>query len=214
MARSMHGESERETRRTRIDPKLIEQGWEVVPYDPNRPMIAHTNHAVTEFPTDEGPADYGLVVAGRVLGVTEGKRVTIGPQNVLTQSERYSKGVRNSPFNFRGFRAPFLYSTNGEVFWFHDIRDSLNRSRRVATFHTPAALQQMLANDFSTACEWFGDNINAHPLLRPYQLEANTAMEQAMGERIRLMLIAMATGTGKALTLVNGIYRVMKSGVG
>lgn len=214
MARSAQGESERETRRTRIDPKLIEQGWEVVPYDPNLPMIAYTNHAVTEFPTDEGPADYGLVVAGRVLGMTEGKRVTLGPQNVLTQSERYSKGVRNSPFNFRGFRAPFLYSTNGEVFWFHDIRDPLNRSRRVATFHTPAALQQMLANDVSTACEWFGDNINAHPLLRPYQLEANTAMEQAMGERIRLMLIAMATGTGKTFTLVNGIYRVMKSGVG
>ncbi len=47
MARSAHGESERETRRTRIDPKLIEQGWEVVPYDPNRPLIAYTNHAVT-----------------------------------------------------------------------------------------------------------------------------------------------------------------------
>jgi type I restriction enzyme R subunit len=64
MARSIRGESESETRRTRIDPKLIEQGWEVVPYDRNRPLIAYTNHAVTEFPTADGPADYGLFVAG------------------------------------------------------------------------------------------------------------------------------------------------------
>ena len=214
MARSAHGESERETRRTRIDPKLIEQGWEVVPYDPNRPLIAYTNHAVTEFPTDEGPADYGLFVAGRFLGVTEGKRVTLGPQNALTQAERYSKGARNTPFNFRGFHVPFLYSTNGEVFWFHDVRDPLNRSRRVATFHSPAALQEMLGRDFGGACEWFGDNINAHSRLRPYQIEANTAIEQAITERVRLMLVAMATGTGKTFTLVNQVYRLMESGVG
>jgi hypothetical protein len=36
------------------------------------------------------------------------------------------QGVQDSPFDFRGFRAPFLYSTNGELFWFHDIRDQLS----------------------------------------------------------------------------------------
>ncbi len=205
---------ERETRRTRIDPQLIAQGWEVVPYDPNRPVIACTNHAVTEFPTDDGPADYGLFVAGRHLGIVEGKRVTLGPQNALTQSERYSKGVRNSPFNFRGFRVPFLYSTNGEIFWFHDVRDPLNRARRVATFHTPAALQEMMGRKFSADCSWFAENANAHPRLRPYQIEANEAIERAIIERVRLMLVAMATGTGKTFTLVNQVYRLMKSGVG
>jgi len=164
MAPSIRDESERETRRTRIDPQLTAQGWEVVPYDPNRPIIAYTNHAVTEFPTDGGPADYGLFVAGRHLGIVEGKRVTLGPQNALTQSERYSKGVRNSPFNFRGFRVPFLYSTNGEIFWFHDVRDPLNRARRVATFHTPAALQEMMGRNFSADCSWFAENANAHDL--------------------------------------------------
>ena len=214
MARSARDELERETRQTRIDPKLREQGWEVVPFDPARPLIAYTNHAVTEFPTAEGPADYGLFVAGRPLGIVEAKRVTLGPQNVLTQSERYSKGVQDSPFNFRGFRAPFLYSTNGEVFWFHDVRDPLNRSRRVATFHTPAALQEMLGRDISAACEWCDENANDHPRLRPYQIEANTAIEQSISDRVRLMLVAMATGTGKTFTLVNQSYRLMESGVG
>jgi type I restriction enzyme R subunit len=209
MARA-RGESESETRRTRIDPKLIEQGWEVVPFDPNRPVIAYTNHAVTEFPTADGTADYGLFVAGRPLGLVEAKRLTLGPQNVLTQAERYAKGVPNSPFNYRGFRVPFLYPTNGEVIWFHDVRDPLNRSRRLATFRTPAALQEVLGRDFNAACDWFGENANDHPRLRPYQIEANTAIERAIAERVRLM----ATGTGKTFTLVNEVYRLMESGVG
>ena len=54
---------------------------------------------------------------------------------------------------------------------------------------------------------------NDHPLLRPYQFEANTAVEQAIAERKRQMLLAMATGTGKTYTMVNQVYRLMKSGV-
>jgi len=49
-------------------------------------------------------------------------------------------------------------------------------------------------------------------MLRPYQVEANTAIEQAVRERKRQVLVAMATGTGKTFTLVNEIYRLMKSG--
>ena len=54
---------------------------------------------------------------------------------------------------------------------------------------------------------------NDHPLLRPYQFEANTAVEQAIADRKRQMLLAMATGTGKTYTMVNQVYRLMKSGV-
>jgi type I site-specific restriction endonuclease len=46
----------------------------------------------------------------------------------------------------------------------------------------------------------------------PFQVEANTAIEQAVTDRKRQMLVAMATGTGKTFTLVNEIYRLMKSG--
>jgi type I restriction enzyme R subunit len=46
-----------------------------------------------------------------------------------------------------------------------------------------------------------------------YQREANDAIEKAISERKRAMLVAMATGTGKTFTLVNEIYRLMKSGV-
>src|SRR5207249_11019791 len=56
--------------------------------------------------------------------------------------------------------------------------------------------------DFDASCPWFA-NPNNHPLLRPYQIEANAAIEQAIAARKRQMLVAMATGTGKTFTLVN-----------
>jgi hypothetical protein len=52
-----------------------------------------------------------------------------------------------------------------------------------------------------------------HPHLRPYQRDANAAVEQAIADRKRNLLVAMATGTGKTFTLVHQIYRLMKAGV-
>ncbi len=207
-------ESEGVTRRKRIDPLLSQQGWTIVAYVPGRPTAAYTRHAVTEYPTANGPADYALFVDGILLGIVEAKRLTLGPQNVLIQAERYSRGATDSFLDFRGFRVPFLYSTNGEVLWFHDIRHPLNCSRRIAGFHTPAALAQMLARDFESACRWFQEHANSHPRLRPYQVEANTAIEKAITARKRLMLVAMATGTGKTFTMVNQTYRLMESKAG
>jgi hypothetical protein len=56
--------------------------------------------------------------------------------------------------------------------------------------------------------------LNDHPWLRPCQIEANAAVEQAIAERKRQMLVAMATGTGKTVTMVNQAYRLMKSRLG
>ena len=39
-------------------------------------------------------------------------------------------------------------------------------------------------------------------------------METTVADRKRQMLVAMATGTGKTFTLVNPVYRFMKSGLG
>ena len=42
--------------------------------------------ALTEFATHGGPADYTLCADDRVLGVVEAKKLTIGPEGVLTQA--------------------------------------------------------------------------------------------------------------------------------
>ena len=132
------------TRKKLIDARLRKAGWRVVPFASGTPLARLDRCAIEEYPTEHGPADYALCVAGQILGIVEAKKLTLGPQNVLSQAERYSRGVTDSPYNFGGFRVPFLYSTNGEVIWHHDVRHQLNRSRQIADFHTPEALREFL----------------------------------------------------------------------
>src|SRR2546423_14299334 len=136
----------------------------------------------------------------KVLGILEAKKLSLGPQNVLTQAERYARGCVNTAFDFDGLHVPFLYSTNGEVIWFHDVRHRLNRSRKVACFHTPSGLRELLERDLEANSRALAATPNTHPRLRPYQVEANTAIEMAIANRRREMLLAMATGTGKTFT--------------
>jgi type I restriction enzyme, R subunit len=201
------------TRKQLIDPKLKAAGWRVAPFIPTKPLTAYDDCAIEEFPTEDGPADYALCVNGQILGVVEAKKLTLGPQNVLTQAERYSRGATTSPLIYRGYRVPFLYSTNGEIIWHHDIRHSLSRSHTIAGFHTPAALAEKLNCDEDAACQRLFQAPNDHPRLREYQRDANTAVETAIANQKHRMLIAMATGTGKTFTMVNQVYRLMKAGV-
>ena len=208
-----YNELEWQTRKKRIDTRLVALGWTISAFDPALSLHDYTRHAITEYPTANGPADYALVVGGRILGIVEAKKLSLGPQNVLTQAQRYSRGLLGSSTNFGEYGVPFLYSTNGEVIWFHDVRHPLNLSRKIADLPTPAALEEMLAHQFDAACAKLLQMPNAHGWIRPYQREANLAVEQAIRDRKRQMLVAMATGTGKTFTTVNQAYRLMKAGL-
>jgi type I restriction enzyme, R subunit len=141
-------ESERLTRKRRIDPRLKTAGWSIVPFRPNM-SAAPPPAAVEEWPTFAGPADYALCDEATVRGVVEAKNVveakklTVGPGGVLTQAERYSRGLDQEPRYQGEFGAPFLYSTNGETIRFHDVRSEHNLSRQVAGFHAPTALAKV-----------------------------------------------------------------------
>ncbi len=203
-------EAEWLTRKRRIDPRLDARGW-VKPKPGTSPL--KTAYRSEEEDTAHGPADYALWLDNRVVGVVEAKKLTVGPQNVLTQAERYARGLRNSSYDFNGLKAPFLYSSNGEVIWFHDVRHPLNRSRKVTDFHSANALRELLSRNFDALCAGLAAIPNEHPRLRDYQKEANNGIEKAIAQRKRHMLVAMATGTGKTFMSVNQIYRLMKSGV-
>ncbi len=78
-------ESERQTRKRRIDPKLKSSKWKVDPFNQNKPLSWYADTGIEEFSTKDGPADYGLCVDGQLLGIVEAKKLTLGPQNVLTR---------------------------------------------------------------------------------------------------------------------------------
>src|SRR5690606_10612193 len=208
------GAMEREavTRKRRIDPKLKAAGWTVTPYQATFASGPPPTAAVEEWPTTAGPADYALTDDDAIRAVVEAKKVTIGPQGVLTQAERYSRGVSEGP-RIRGeFGVPFLYSTNGEQIHFHDVRREQNRSRIVSASHTPTALAEMLSCDVDAELAAL-KQIPVNQRLRPYQVEANQTVEEAIADGKRKMLVTMATGTGKTLTTVDRAYRLMKSGI-
>jgi len=203
--------AEARTRLERIDPRLRQAGWDaIVDHDPSAPLPS-TATAIRELPTSNGPADYALCDDGRVTGVVEAKKLTLGPQGVLTQAERYSRGIDQEPKHQGEFGVPFLYSTNGEVIHFHDVRHDLNRSREVKGFHTAPAFREMLTRDRLAELATL-KTIPTNESMRPYQLEANQAIENAIARDQRKMMVAMATGTGKTRTMVNQTYRLMKAG--
>lgn len=202
--------NEYKTRKKYIDKLLIESQWgPIIGYEENK---KYDHASVEEYPTKTGPADYALFHNTKPLSVVEGKKVAVGVQNVLQQAQRYARSFKDSPFTFREFKIPFIYSTNGTVIWFQDLRHPLNRSRKVARFHTPSALEEFLSRDENFAKAWLKNTPIDNSSLRNYQKEAIRSIEQSIMDRRRNMLVAMATGTGKTFTIVNLIYRLMKSG--
>jgi type I restriction enzyme R subunit len=207
-------ESEWLTRKTRIDKQLkaLKPGWEIVPYIAGMDTGKLTHHAVEEFPTANGPADYALFVDGKLLGIIEAKRISVNPQNVLEQAKRYAAGCPATIGIWNSFKVPFLYASNGTQIWFADVREDTYYARELLDFHTPRAVEEMYAKNFIACKKWLKETPNEIERLRPYQKEAIASVEKAFIDNKRRMMLAMATGTGKTYTAVSLIYRLIKSG--
>lgn len=211
-SRSMIKESEWKTRKTRIDSKLtgLDPAWKIVPFQDGMDTSTLDRHAIEEYPTSTGPADYALFVKGKLLGILEAKKVSVNPQNVLEQAKRYSKGAQKTIGSWNGYNVPFLYATNGEVIQFIDIRSDKSFSREISNFHTPDAMEELFERKNST--QWLTSQPTSDLNLRYYQERAIQKTEEAIINGKRSLLLAMATGTGKTRTTVSQIYRLIKSG--
>jgi type I restriction enzyme R subunit len=205
--------NEAKTRKMLIDKALGAAGWgPIVPY---REDTLCSHGSVEEYPTSKGPADYILFHQGKAIACVEGKKVKVAPMNVLQQAKRYARGFPSGPCShgsFGEFRIPFIYSTNGKIIWFQDLTNPQNLPRDVAAFHTPQALSEMLSRDEGSPWNWLINTPIDRTTLWPFQIEAIEAIERALINGRRHMLVAMATGTGKTFTIANLIYRLMKSG--
>lgn len=203
--------NEQTTRKKLIDAALTSAGWRIVSYELWQAGNRTAADAVEEFPTDSGPGDYLLYLDGQPVADVEAKKLEVGPQNVIQQAKRYARALADSPFRFGEYRLPFIYATNGKLIYTSDLRDSLTQTREITCFHTPDALREFLAHDLSAADLW----LRTHTITDPdrfYQQEAIGAIENALRNGKRQMLLAMATGTGKTRMTIAAVYRLMKSG--
>ena len=171
----------------------------MVPFRAGLLLSSLARHAVTELPTANGPADYAL------FGWAHGRHRR-GQEAHARAAERADPGrtllagLPTSQFNFDGLRVavPVLDQRRG-----HLVPRRPQPAQPLAAsrgFHTPAALSEMLARDFDAELRPARRRSEQSRLCSgPTSVEANTAVEQAIAERKRKMLVAMATGTGKTL---------------
>ncbi|WP_330998278.1 type I restriction-modification system endonuclease [Devosia faecipullorum] len=218
--------------RALIDQQLRENGWEAdtkaLRYSAGARPAKGRNMAIAEWPTANGPADYALFVGTILIGVVEAKRKRKNISAAIDQSQRYSAGIRESgDFTFAGgpwgeHRVPFVFAANGRSYlkqietesgiWFRDTRRSANHRRALVNWLTPAGLLGLLEVDQDAA----DAALKTQPFefgfpLRHYQEAAIRAVETALSEGERSMLVAMATGTGKTKLAIALLYRLLSA---
>lgn len=117
---------------------------------------------------------------------------------------------------------PIVFSTNGREYqnqiktksgiWFRDVRIPTNKSRAIMAWFTPDEITNLLARDENKILDKISENEWGTLELRDYQKDAICKTEEAIVNKQRKVLIAMATGTGKTRTVIALMYRLLKAG--
>ncbi|OED43450.1 type I restriction-modification system endonuclease [Chromatiales bacterium (ex Bugula neritina AB1)] len=230
--------SEADTREI-IDMQLRAAGWMANSTRLRHGLGArpHKGHdlAIAEWPTgegkDKGRADYVLFRGLMPVAVVEAKKENVDVSGAITQAKRYSRDYKpgadeispGGPWatSDTEYKIPFLYSSNGRAYlkqlktksgtWFLDARRSTNNPYPLDGWHSPLELKQMLDTDNAAAEAALQNESTDYLPLRYYQHDAVTAVEQAIVNGQRAMLVAMATGTGKTRTCIALCYRLIKA---
>ena len=119
------------------------------------------------------------------------------------------------------YQLPFIFSCNGRPYlkqsaelsgtWFRDCRLPSNTKRVCHSFLTPEGMLDLLKRDHQKSQQ----ELMAEPFdylsLYPFQKKAVIAVEEAIQQGQRDILLAMATGTGKTRTMLAMLYRFLKA---
>lgn len=196
------------------------------------------NIAIAEWPTDSnigksGYADYALFVDIKLVGIIEAKKIDIDIPSVLDyQCKDYAKAIKPEHTHYivnqwGDYKVPFIFATNGRKYlkqietksgiWFLDLRDPANPPKALQGWISPQGLLELLEKDIvnanaalkNTPYDLLRDPAGLN--LRPYQIKAIEAAEQAIMDGKQTVLLSMATGTGKTRTILGMIYRFIKS---
>ncbi|MES2659162.1 MAG: type I restriction-modification system endonuclease [Verrucomicrobiota bacterium] len=218
-----------------IDDQLRQAGWIVDSVSlrfakGTRPQQGK-NMAISEWPTESGPADYVLFCGLTPMAPVEAKRKHINVSTTIQQAKRYSRGFKPSAetlshapgWGSQGeFRLPFVFSTNGRPYlrqldthsgiWFCDIRRPENHGRALQGWFTPEGLTALLKQDEQASLEQLATETFDYGFdVRFYQKNSILDTEAGIAKGQRELLIAMATGTGKTKTCIALIYRLLKT---
>jgi type I restriction enzyme R subunit len=219
--------------RSIIDGQLIAAGWKadtlLLRYSAGTRPRQNEAVAIAEWPTSSGPVDYALFVDGICVGVIEAKRSVKDVPGRLGQAKRYARDIILDQSNLASgspwpvgsetFRAPFTFVTNGRPYvkqletksgiWFWDARQPETAPRALPEWFSPRDLKERLEQVLNDPKEAAERAIGVTGL-RPYQQDAIEAIERAVGNGQRSILVAMATGTGKTRLAIALMYELLR----
>ncbi|MBQ7157068.1 MAG: DEAD/DEAH box helicase family protein [Bacteroidaceae bacterium] len=196
--------NEAQTRLQKIDPKLRDAGWGIVPG--SQILVEQSAYIAPGRITTTGnknpkKADYILTYKGQKLAVIEAK----------SDEKDVSEGVYQVKLYAEALKIRYTYSTNGDEIWFIDMGVKNSKGEYIVPskeydtdhFPTPQDLWQMT---FPEENPW-RDRFNLCPLNRNggrtpryYQEIAINKVLEAMAKQRNRILLTMATGTGKTYT--------------
>lgn len=197
------------------------------------------NIAISEWPTDSkissrGYADYALFVGEKIVAIIEAKKAILDIPSILdVQAKDYAQCVREEHSQYivskwHGYQVPFIFATNGRKYleqykeksgiWFLDLREESNIAKPLRGWVSPQGILEWLEKDIeatnnnlqNTSKDLLTDKDGLN--LRDYQVEAISAVEDAIMNGAKTAFLSMATGTGKTRTILGMIYRFLKSG--
>ncbi len=196
--------NEAQTRLNKIDPKLRDAGWSIVPG--SKILVEQSAYIAPGRITTSGhknpkKADYILEYKGQKLAVIEAK----------SDEKDVSEGVGQAKEYADALKIRYTYSTNGNDIWFIDmgVRDSKGEyiipSKEHDTDHFPSP-QDLWQMTFPEENPW-RDKFNLCALNRSggrqpryYQEIAIKRVLEAVAKQRNRILLTMATGTGKTYT--------------
>ena len=196
--------NEAQTRLSKIDPKLRDAGWGIVPG--SNILVEQSAYIAPGRITTTGnknpkKADYILEYKGMKLAVIEAK----------SDEKDVSEGVGQAKEYVDALKIRYTYSTNGDEIWFIDmgVKDSKgeyiipSKEHDIDHFPTPQDLWQMTFPDENP----WRDKFNLCALNRSggrqpryYQEIAIKNVLEAVAKQQDRILLTMATGTGKTYT--------------
>lgn len=204
-----------------------------------KPQKGH-NMAIAEWQTDSkiynhGYADYALFIGEKLVGVIEAKAEHKDIPCVIDgQCKEYAELIKESDKNYvQGqwgkYKVPFAFATNGRPYlqqletksgiWFINFTKPTEAPRALHGWMSPIGIEELLERNVDSLKNEY-EELNDDDFLRnkdglslrDYQIEAIHAVDKALEEGQRNILLAMATGTGKTRTFLALIYRFLKSG--
>ena len=201
--------------------------------------IAIAEWPVNPTKKQDDRADYALFVGEQLIGIIEAKAYEKSvysiidnqcreyARNIKEEDEKYCMGKWQGGFQKEEFKVPFVFATNGRPYlkqietesgiWFLDLRKNTNAPQALHGWYSPEDLLAKFKQNVDEADQKL-ENLPYDFLRDPdglnfryYQLKAVEAVEKAVVDGARHILLAMATGTGKTRTILGMVYRFLKT---